>query len=576
MHSGLCVTTVVENMRCALAAVRELCVLVGIGDNACASRHILGQSFVEASMATRSAVTQLVRKVVSELSRGRPGDSSQLALESIGRTPELATELLSVMIDEGAKKRPNDGVLSACSYLLGHALEQVRYAVDRESPDGEALAELLRSRLLAAGAGGRISPPVMLLVLHLFASAKLEMGDDLRALLQSMMEGDSEARDQIEAGDWDRHLAEMVVEFNGDAFALYAFLDETITAMPEEMRPGFVTAMYAADDAAVREAAVGFLCCAWPAVRVGLAGMIEQSASEGAVSPTMLRRMIAVRNWLPANERPALDRAIKACRQHGVACASWPKAAAGRVLATGIDGSGAHSVNFILPDGRKYAFAAMLGKIGSGVRDAWVCRDMSKKDLKEVEERFATDAFLRPTSLAYAGIAVRAMIAMNVALETMPPFGLLVVAETVGLDDLNPVALPAARMVEDLLRDVPPERLAAGGVEAVLAASASWFDRHPMLETWFEDSEAVRRLLAKRGTKTKHQAALLAGPTLERRSAWADMLAWTALAAKHAASGTDWQDFAIVARELLGQRPLTEIPFALAIAGATVEIHCGT
>ena len=106
--------------------------------------------------------------------------------------------------------------------------------------------------------------------------------------------------------------------------------------------------MYAADDAAVRAAAVGFLCCAWSAVRVELAGMIEQSASEGAVSPTMLRRMIAVRNWLPANERAALDRAIKACRQHGVACASWPKAAVGRVLATGIDGSGAHSVNFIL------------------------------------------------------------------------------------------------------------------------------------------------------------------------------------------------------------------------------------
>ena len=30
---------------------------------------------------------------------------------------------------------------------------------------------------------------------------------------------------------------------------------------------------------------------------------------------------------------------------------------------------------------------------------------MSKKDLKEVGERFATDAFLRPTRLAYAGIA---------------------------------------------------------------------------------------------------------------------------------------------------------------------------
>lgn len=521
----------------------------------------------------RSAVAQMVKMVASELSNGRPGDTAQMALESIGRSPELAIELLSAVLHEAAKKRPDDAVFSAGSYLLGHALEQVRYAVDRESPDGIALAETLRRTLLNAGADGRISAPVLLQVLHSFASAKLEMGDDLRALMQHMIECDGETRELVEEGDWDEHLAGAVTAFDGDAFAIYGFLEETATAMPEEMRAVFVTAMYAMDTPVVREAAVGFLCSPWPSIRVGLAGLIEQSAPDGAVSPVMLRRMIALRNWLPANERPALDRAIKACRKNGVACASWPKAAAARVLATGVDGSGAHSVNFMVPDGRKQIFMAMLGKIGSGVRDAWVGPGMSKKELKEVEQRFSTDSLLTPSTIEYAAIAVRGLLAMNVASGTMPPFGLLAVAERVGLENLNPEPIMAARLVADLLDDVPPERLSPASVATALAGSAHWHRRRPMLATWFEDDTAVRQLLAKRGNKEKHKAALLAGILQRRRGKWAELLAWTALAGKHASPASDWQDFAIVAREFLGTRPLGEIPFAHCIAEATVDVH---
>ena len=94
-----------------------------------------------------------------------------------------------------------------------------------------------------------------------------------------------------------------------------------------------------------------------------------------------------------------------------------------------------------------------------------------------------------------------------------------------------------------------------------------------MLESWFEDSEDVRNLVAGRGSKPKRKAALIAGPLQQRRRSWAQLAAWTAFVMKHESSGSQWQDFAIVGRELLGARPLSEIPFMHIIAEATMAVQ---
>ncbi|MCJ2121910.1 hypothetical protein [Methylobacterium sp. J-077] len=51
---------------------------------------------------------------------------------------------------------------------------------------------------------------------------------------------------------------------------------------------------------------------------------------------------------------------------------------------------------------------------------------------------------------------------------------------------------------------------------------------------------------------------------------WAELLAWTAKAAEDEVKGEECIAFALVARELLGDRPLTEIPLAVWIAKNTV------
>lgn len=54
-----------------------------------------------------------------------------------------------------------------------------------------------------------------------------------------------------------------------------------------------------------------------------------------------------------------------------------------------------------------------------------------------------------------------------------------------------------------------------------------------------------------------------------RRARWAELLGWTAKAAQDQVEDETWIAFALVARELQGERPLAEIPIAAWIAQNT-------
>jgi hypothetical protein len=144
-------------------------------------------------------------------------------------------------------------------------------------------------------------------------------------------------------------------------------------------------------------------------------------------------------------------------------------------------------------------------------------------------------------------------------------------AETVGLADLNPDALPAESLVATLCDAMEPARLSAAAVAETMRDSAGWADEHTIVATWFED-DVSKVLGTKRAPRAKQMATLLAGPLQSRRRRWAEVVAWTSLCLKHQPGNADWQGFAILARELLGQRPLDEIGIMRVIADTTLTV----
>lgn len=520
-------------------------------------------------MTDRTALTRLAKTVVADMAAERLSAGTQRSMRALGN--EHVLDLVDLLAKEGSKKRPSDKLISGYAFLLAHGLEVLRYAIEREDPATIALVDRLRRHLVEAGEAGSITPPALLLVLHQFATAKLDVGDDLRNLMQRLMENDGAARAAVERGEAADHFTRMAEQFDADPFAIHTYLDDTVQSMPEDGRAGLVMGAFAEKEPAIREACLGFLLNASAKVRNKLVELLELAAPQGLITSTMLRRMIAMRNWLPVADRSGLDKAIKAARQRNFECAPWPRPVVRHVLSSGIDGSGAFTVLLLGEEAGKPLVAGLLVKQGFGVRDAWVRRNATTAELREIVGQVASEIGLADTSLDYVRIVCSQALAINLETGHPPPFALLDCAEAIGLADLNPEPLAVDKLVADLIADVDAGSLSAAAMSKTLRQSADWLEEHPTLETWFED-DVAKTVGTKRAPRAKQIAVLLAGPLQARRRRWAELAAWTALAMKHQRNQGNWKGFAVVARELLGTRPLDEIGLMRTIADTTLAV----
>jgi len=523
-------------------------------------------------MIPRTALTQLAKLVANDLAEGHVSGGIKSVGDALAATPGAVLDVLDLIAKEARKKKPNHGVVEAYGFMLGQALETLRYGVERNYPDAMAAVAAVRAKVRALALDGKLDPNTLLLVLRQFASAKLDLGDDLRAMMSDMIDGDAVS---ALPGNFDIGpvLAEMAEACDGDMFAFQAHMAEQASAFPDGQRAGIVAALLAAPDSSLWEAAIGWLLDPGAATRRDTAALLQQAATAGRFSPAMLRRLIAIRNWLPDNDCPAVDAVIRVCRQKGIECAPLAPTVVREVVATGIDGSGAQSIIMMVKDGRKQAAAALLLKQGVGVRDAWVDAGLTKSDAEAFLFQVDTQADCYDSSIEYVRQALANALATGQESGTLPPFALVDVVERAGMAALNPEAAPTDALVGGLVADIAENRQAAASIAMALKGSAAWEDDYPFLESWFEDGGAIDELLGAKRLVAKRRVALVIEQYLPaRRARWAELLAWTAMTLRQDESTEDdWMDVALVARELLSDRPLAEIPLMTVIARKTVE-----
>jgi hypothetical protein len=217
--------------------------------------------------------------------------------------------------------------------------------------------------------------------------------------------------------------------------------------------------------------------------------------------------------------------------------------------------------------------AALLTKVEVGVADAWVTEEMGRAEAEALVAQIAAGSEVVEVSVGLLERRLADALATNVERDAPPPFGLLRVAEALGLGPLHPEAVPPAALAAELLAGLPAERTDAAAVTAAHRASAGWEREFEILASWFEAGEAVEALLRPLRTRKRRTEAVLTRLLPGRRGFWAERCAWTAAALKEEAEEEDeaWIDFALVARDLAGERPLGTMPLAARIAAATVE-----
>jgi hypothetical protein len=527
-------------------------------------------------MTPRGAILQLAKTVGQDMARGAPSQGALAAgpmLAQAGATPDL----VALLVAEARKQRPTARIVEACCFLLEGALTDLRIA--SSGGDSAARARLAQAcqAVETAVATSHLPPDVLMLIARAVAQAGLEPGPALKAAALASLEA-TEAEFSLgpvppKPGGFADHLAPVAEALGHDPFAIHAEIAATGAAFPAEHRAAMAAELATSTLPAVRDAALGFLLDADPAPGAAVLEALVTQARRHPVPSRLVERLVCLRPWLPPARQGKLDTAIRALRAKAAPPEPAPRVEVVRRLASLCDGAGAQSLFALVKTGRRFGLASVLIKTDVGIADAWVRKDMSKRETDGVVAQLIAGAEAVEVSADFVTMRLADALAMHVGRQTPPPFGLLQVSEALGLAILQPAALSPLALAEQLLAGLPPDRTGSEATAAAHAEAAHWPERFETVASWFEAGEAVEALLRPIPTRRKRIEAVLTRHLPGRRLFWAERCAWMAATLKDSAAdhGEAWLPFALVARDLARGEDMAAVPLFDIMAKATVD-----
>jgi hypothetical protein len=454
-------------------------------------------------------------------------------------------------------------------FLLQGLLEHLRYRTDRGYQDAARLIADFQAEVAARAEAGRIDGRTLAFVGGALHQSKIPPSPELAAASAKQVEDD---KDGSFPADIRAALTGLLESCGGDQFALVGALAEFGHAMPGETR-GVLAARLAIDGASdARGAAVLYLLDPDPVVRRAAAGALTQVAS--SLSPVDVRRLIAVRNWRPENERAEVDAVVRKARAAGIDCAQWSAGSAGTILATAVDGSATQGFLLASPAGRKKRISSILTK--NGIADAWSGEPESRRRIEAALAQSDMNSPMLAVSRSYLDGIVAHHLALSIEKGEPPPFGLLQVAETLGGADWQPARMDFTDTLARALADIPEAMRVGTAVETVLNDSDELAGLEVIAQSWFEDGPEIAQAIggARGRNRAKLAAYLLQSVFARRRGKWADLLLRTALWMREAPAGADlcWRELVIIAKALADGRDMAEIGLMRDIAQLTVTV----
>lgn len=261
-------------------------------------------------------------------------------------------------------------------FLLQRLLEHLRYRTDRGYADAAKLIADFQVDVVAQVEAGNVDGCMLAFVGGALHQSKIPASPELAAA--SAKQPVDQNEDGPLPADVHAALVGILEACDGDPFMIAGALTESGHAMPEEARGALAGALALAGNTKARGAAVLFLLDPSSAVRHSVARALAQVAA--LLTPTEVRRLIAMRNWRPENERAEVDAVIRKARAAGIDCASWEAGSIEAIVATTVDGATAQGFLLISPVGRKKRISSVLTK--GGIADAWSGEPESRRQIE--------------------------------------------------------------------------------------------------------------------------------------------------------------------------------------------------
>jgi hypothetical protein len=513
---------------------------------------------------------EYARRIARAIAKGRPPPFSA----DLDRYCESCPHEIFAAFAGAARHMPSAGKDEALAvgylFLLQRLLEHLRYRADRGYADAAKLIADFQADVVAQVEAGRVDGRMLALVGGALHQSNIPVSPELAAVSAKL------PVDQNEDGslptDVRAALAGIFEACDGDPFIAAGSLMESGHALPPEARGALAGSLALAGSPEARRAAVLFLLDPKSAVRHAVAGALAQVAT--SLTPTDLRRLIAMRNWRPENERAEVDAIIRKARAAGIVCAQWAAGGIETIVATCIDGATAQGFLLLSPAGRKFRISSVLTK--AGITDAWSGEPESRRRIEASLAGAGMEVATLSVSRPYLDRAVAHHLALGTEKGEAPPLGLLQVAETIGGADWQPARMPFGETLAGLIAEVPSAMREPAALASMLRKSGDLADLETVAQSWFEDDpQAARAVESGRARgRAKLAAYLLQSVIARHRDRWAEVVLRTALWMHEAPAESDlcWRELAIVANVLADGRDMTEIGLMRDIALRTIAV----
>ncbi|MBF0271307.1 MAG: hypothetical protein HQL98_04390 [Magnetococcales bacterium] len=517
-------------------------------------------------------------QIAREIAKERPAMISREAMESFERYPILVFDLLHLLAEAYSdSEKPDDYLVTAYLMLLSHALRNIRFGLERRFEWAMELDREFQSMVVRRAMSDPMPPQLLAGIVESLSEARLEPSKELLEIYEHRIMHHTAPEELPTRNQIDSMFENLVNEHEGDPFSIGETLSQMTRALPLEAQSALIGEFACSTLPGMKDAVVVLCLHAEESVRREALHWLLRNVR--SLTPTALRRLIVIRNWLPEPERKQLDALIKAARIKGVECASWSEGLTVQGLqCSRMDGVGAQSLLLSMPvKPGKSRIGGVLMKQGMGIVDVWLTPLISRSEASATFRQVGRQEFFLDVTRNFLHAAVRHHLAVGLERGDPPSMGLLQLAEAITATGWVPERLDGRLLVERLIGEEKLLTDDTGTVERIVHTSDSWSDTSRITDSWFEESQEVVDFMEKTRLKGRER---LVRRVLElfcepNREIWAERCVWTAFwlreqnAKGRLMEGLDFH-FAVLARELYRDRPMHELPLMRRIAERTM------
>lgn len=457
--------------------------------------------------------------------------------------------------------------------LLGAGLDAARIARENGRARGQTFIDTVEDSLQLARGQGRITPAHSLLFARLWTRNGLPAPAALEVQREEVIPAKGLPAFDPAAGDvqLDVLFSQLIDQAEGNALGLHHALTDSFPAMPPAMRDHVVAYSVARADPIHADLACYWLLDPAPRIRLKAAQGLSNRLGAGALTGRILANLVVLRSWMPEDAARAKVGSIlkEAMRKNLPTAEDQAPWKVHSILASLPDGGGAQSIGIAIQSGSRRKMAMLLVKQGMGVKDAYTIPCRTAREQKSIIDRMAEEVDALSVTADYVRRALSIALADGLARSEPPVPGLIEVARLCGFAGLRPEVQATQQLIADLVSVPAVKALPPKQHGALIDLSEEWWDRHAIIESWFEDSDAAHAVLDKARSSKSGEVALW--KWLEtRRDWWARILA-RAADALETALHPDAASFAACAMALLDGRDLRKIPVMLDVHEQTIE-----